>query len=129
MKIIRDGKIPNSIKFKCDKCGCVFTAGSGEFEFVDKYDKPINTNIANRVKCQCPCCLHEVFKNRKDDSKKHKDHKIRNTIYLISVSIFVFIVLMASIYNKNVGMCILSSTMMILSGVVAASYAINDSDI
>lgn len=126
MKIIRDGKIPSSIKFKCDKCGCVFTAGSGEFEFVDKYNKPINTNIANRVKCQCPCCLREVIKNRKDDKKKNNHYKIRNTIYLISISVFAFISL---IYSKNVGMCILSFMMMILSGVVAALYIINDSDI
>ena len=41
MKIIKDGDIPNKVKFKCDKCNCVFVAGAGEFEFVDKYDKPI----------------------------------------------------------------------------------------
>lgn len=129
MKIIRDGKIPSSIKFKCDKCGCIFTAGSGEFEFVNKYNEPINTNIANRVKCQCPCCLHEVFKNRKADRTKNNHHEIRNTIYLISVSIFAFIVLMVSICSKNVGMCILSSVMMIVSGVVAELYIIDDSNI
>lgn len=129
MKIIRDGKIPSSVKFKCDKCGCVFTAGSGEFEFVDKYNKPINTNIANRVKCQCPCCLHDVFKNRKAESKKNNHHEIRNTIYLISVSIFAFIVLMVSICSKNVGMCILSSITTIMTALAAVLYTIEDSDI
>ena len=129
MKIIRDGKIPNSIKFKCDKCGCVFTAGSGEFEFVDKYNKPINTNISNRVKCQCPCCLYEVIKNRKADRKKNNHHKIRNTIYLISISVFAFIALIVSIYDKNIGMCLLSSITTIMTALAAALYTIENSDI
>lgn len=128
MKIIRDGKIPSSIKFKCDKCGCIFTAGSGEFEFVDKYNKPINTNIANRVKCQCPCCLHEVIKNRKAESKKNNHRKIRNMVYLISMSIFALIVLISSCSN-NISICILSFIMMMVSGVAIGLYIIENSDI
>ena len=127
MKIIKDGDIPNKVKFKCDKCNCVFIAGAGEFEFVDKYDKPINTNVGKRMKTQCPYCLHEVFKDKtkngieKDTVKKLR--KIRNTIYLSSFSVFEFINLMVYFLNKFVIMSILSAVLCVLSLIVAILYA------
>ena len=127
MKIIKDGDIPNKVKFKCDKCNCVFVAGAGEFEFVDKYDKPINTNVGKRMKTQCPYCLHEVFKDKtknsieKDTVKKLR--KIRNTVYLSSFSVFEFINLMIYFLNKFVIMSILSAILCVLSLIVAILYA------
>lgn len=127
MKIIKDGDIPNKVKFKCDKCNCVFVAGAGEFEFVDKYDKPINTNVGKRMKTQCPYCLHEVFKDKtknsieKDTVKKLR--KIRNTVYLSSFSVFEFINLMIYFLNKFVIMSILSAILCVLSLIVVILYA------
>lgn len=127
MKIIKDGDIPNKVKFKCDKCNCVFVAGAGEFEFVDKYDKPINDNVGKRMKTQCPYCLHEVFKDKtknsieKDTVKKLR--KIRNTVYLSSFSVFEFINLMIYFLNKFVIMSILSAILCVLSLIVAILYA------
>lgn len=126
MKIIKDGNIPNKVKFKCDKCNCVFVAGAGEFEFVDKYDKPINTNVGNRMMAQCPCCLHEVFKDKtKDGIEKDtvkKLRKIRNTIYLSSFSVFEFINFMVYFLNKFIIMSIISLILCALSMIVAILY-------
>ena len=127
MKIIKDGDIPNKVKFKCDKCNCIFVAGAGEFEFVDKYDKPINTNVGKRMKTQCPYCLHEVFKDKtKDGTEKDtvkKLRKIRNTVYLSIFPVVLFINLMVYFLNKFVIMSILSATLCILSLIVAILYA------
>lgn len=127
MKIIKDGDIPNKVKFKCDKCNCVFVAGAGEFEFVDKYDKPINDNVGKRMKTQCPYCLHEVFKDKtknsieKDTVKKLR--KIRNTVYLSSFSVFEFINLMIYFLNKFVIMSIISFILCAYSIIVVILYA------
>lgn len=127
MKIIKDGNIPDKVKFRCDKCNCVFVAGAGEFEFVDKYDKPINTNVGKRMKTQCPYCLHEVFKDKtkngieKDTVKKLR--KIRNTVYLSMFPLVLFINCMVYFLNKFVIMSILSATLCVLSLIVAILYA------
>ena len=127
MKIIKDGDIPNKVKFKCDKCNCVFVAGAGEFEFVDKYDKPINDNVGKRMKTQCPYCLHEVFKDKtknsieKDTVKKLR--KIRNTIYLSMFPVFLFIDHLVYICNEFVIMSVLSAILCVLSLIVAILYA------
>ena len=127
MKIIKDGNIPNKVKFKCDKCNCVFVAGAGEFEFVDKYDKPINTNIGKRMKTQCPYCLHEVFKDKtkngieKDTVKKLR--KIRNTVYLSMFPVILFINCMVYLLNKFAIMSIISFILCALSMLVAILYA------
>ena len=127
MKIIKDGDIPNKVKFKCDKCNCVFIAGAGEFEFVDKYDKPINTNVGKRMKTQCPYCLHEVFKDKtKDGIEKDtvkKLRKIRNTVYLSMFPLVLFINCMVYFLNKFVIMSILSLVLFVLSLIVAILYA------
>lgn len=127
MKIVRDGNIPNKVKFKCDKCNCVFVAGAGEFEFVDRAGKPINDNVGNRMMAQCPCCLHEVFKDKtKDGIEKDtvkKLRKIRNTIYLSSFSVFEFINFMVYFLNKFVIMSIISFILCALSMIVAILYA------
>ena len=127
MKIIKDGNIPNKVKFKCDKCNCVFVAGAGEFEFVDKYDKPINTNVGKRMKTQCPYCLHEVFKDKtKDGIEKDtvkKLRKIRNTAYLSMFPLVLFINCMVYFLNKFVIMSILSLVLCVLSLIVAILYA------
>ena len=127
MKIIKDGNIPNKVKFKCDKCNCVFVAGAGEFEFVDKYDKPINTNIGKRMKTQCPYCLHEVFKDKtkngieKDTVKKLR--KIRNTVYLSMFPVILFINCMVYLLNKFAIMSIISFILCALSMLVVILYA------
>ena len=127
MKIIKDGDIPNKVKFKCDKCNCVFVAGAGEFEFVDKYDKPINTNVGKRMKTQCPYCLHEVFKDKtkngieKDTVKKLR--KIRNTVYLSMFPVVLFINFMVYLLNKFAIMSIISFILCALSMLVAILYA------
>ena len=127
MKIIKDGDIPNKVKFKCDKCNCVFVAGAGEFEFVDKYDKPINTNVGKRMKTQCPYCLHEVFKDKtKDGIEKDtvkKLHKIRNTVYLSMFPVVLFINFMVYLLNKFAIMSIISFILCALSLIVAILYA------
>ena len=127
MKIIKDGNIPNKVKFKCDKCNCVFVAGAGEFEFVDKYDKPINDNVGKRMKTQCPYCLHEVFKDKtKDGIEKDtvkKLRKIRNTAYLSMFPLVLFINCMVYFLNKFVIMSILSLVLCVLSLIVAILYA------
>ena len=127
MKIIKDGNIPNKVKFKCNKCNCVFVAGAGEFEFVDRDDKPINANVGNRMMAQCPCCLHEVFKDKtKDGIEKDtvkKLRKIRNTIYLLSFSVFEFINFMVYFLNKFIIMSIISLILCALSMIVAILYA------
>ena len=127
MKIIKDGNIPNKVKFKCDKCNCVFVAGAGEFEFVDKYDKPINTNVGKRMKTQCPYCLHEVFKDKtknsieKDTVKKLR--KIRNTVYLSMFPVVLFINFMVYLLNKFAIMSIISFILCALSLIIAILYA------
>lgn len=127
MKIIKDGDIPNKVKFKCDKCNCVFVAGAGEFEFVDKYDKPINTNVGKRMKTQCPYCLHEVFKDKtKDGIEKDtvkKLRKIRNTVYLSMFPVVLFINCMVYLLNKFAIMSIISFILCALSMIVAILYA------
>ena len=127
MKIIKDGDIPNKVKFKCDKCNCVFVAGAGEFEFVDKYDKPINTNVGKRMKTQCPYCLHEVFKDKtKDGIEKDtvkKLRKIRNTVYLSMFPVVLFINFMVYLLNKFAIMSIISFILCALSLIVAILYA------
>lgn len=127
MKIIKDGNIPNKVKFKCDKCNCVFVAGAGEFEFVDKYDKPINANVGNRMMAQCPCCLHEVFKDKtKDGIEKDtvkKLRKIRNTVYLSMFPVVLFINCMVYLLNKFAIMSIISFILCALSMLVAILYA------
>ena len=127
MKIIKDGNIPDKVKFKCDKCNCVFVAGAGEFEFVDKYDKPVNTNVGKRMKTQCPYCLHEVFKDKtkngieKDTVKKLR--KIRNTVYLSMFPVVLFINCMVYLLNKFAIMSIISFILCALSLIVAILYA------
>ena len=127
MKIVKDGDIPNKVKFKCDKCNCVFVAGAGEFEFVDKYDKPINTNVGKRMKTQCPYCLHEVFKDKtknsieKDTVKKLR--KIRNTVYLSMFPVVLFINFMVYLLNKFAIMSIISFILCALSLIIAILYA------
>ena len=135
MKIIKDGDIPNKVKFKCDKCNCVFVAGAGEFEFVDKYDKPINTNVGKRMKTQCPYCLHEVFKDKTKDSIEKdtvkKLRKIRNTVYLSIFPVVLFINFMVYLLNKFAIMSIISFILCALSLIVAILYAadlIDDDD-
>lgn len=127
MKIIKDGNIPDKVKFKCDKCNCVFVAGAGEFEFVDKYDKPINTNVGKRMKTQCPYCLHEVFKDKtKDGIEKDtvkKLRKIRNTVYLSMFPVILFINCMVYLLNKFAIMSIISFILCALSLIVAILYA------
>lgn len=127
MKIIKDGNIPDKVKFKCDKCNCVFVAGAGEFEFVDKYDKPINTNVGKRMKTQCPYCLHEVFKDKtKDGIEKDtvkKLRKIRNTVYLSIFPVVLFINFMVYLLNKFAIMSIISFILCALSLIVAILYA------
>ena len=127
MKIIKDGNIPDKVKFKCDKCNCVFVAGVGEFEFVDKYDKPINTNVGKRMKTQCPYCLHEVFKDKtKDGIEKDtvkKLRKIRNTVYLSMFPVILFINCMVYLLNKFAIMSIISFILCALSLIVAILYA------
>ena len=127
MKIIKDGDIPDKVKFKCDKCNCVFVAGAGEFEFVDKYDKPINDNVGKRMKTQCPCCLHEVFKDKtKDGIEKDtvkKLRKIRNTVYLSMFPVILFINCMVYLLNKFAIMSIISFILCALSMLVAILYA------
>lgn len=127
MKIIKDGNIPNKVKFKCDKCNCVFVAGAGEFEFVDKYDKPINDNVGKRMKTQCPYCLHEVFKDKtKDGIEKDtvkKLRKIRNTVYLSMFPVILFINCMVYLLNKFAIMSIISFILCALSMLVAILYA------
>ena len=127
MKIIKDGDIPNKVKFKCDKCNCVFVAGAGEFEFVDKYDKPINTNVGKRMKTQCPYCLHEVFKDKtKDGIEKDtvkKLRKIRNTVYLSMFPVVLFINFMVYLLNKFAIMSIISFILCALSLIIAILYA------
>ena len=127
MKIIKDGDIPNKVKFKCDKCNCVFVAGAGEFEFVDKYDKPINDNVGKRMKTQCPYCLHEVFKDKtKDGIEKDtvkKLRKIRNTVYLSMFPVILFINCMVYLLNKFAIMSIISFILCALSIIVAILYA------
>ena len=127
MKIIKDGDIPNKVKFKCNKCNCVFVAGAGEFEFVDKYDKPINTNVGKRMKTQCPYCLHEVFKDKtknsieKDTVKKLR--KIRNIIYLSMFPVVLFINCIVYFLNKFAIMSILSFILCAYSIIVVILYA------
>ena len=127
MKIIKDGDIPNKVKFKCDKCNCVFVAGAGEFEFVDKYDKPINTNVGKRMKTQCPYCLHEVFKDKtknsieKDTVKKLR--KIRNIIYLSMFPVVLFINCIVYFLNKFAIMSIISFILCAYSIIVVILYA------
>ena len=127
MKIIKDGNIPDKVKFKCDKCNCVFVAGAGEFEFVDKYDKPINTNVGKRMKTQCPYCLHEVFKDKtKDGIEKDtvkKLRKIRNTVYLSMFPVVLFINFMVYLLNKFAIMSIISFILCALSLIIAILYA------
>lgn len=127
MKIIKDGDIPNKVKFKCDKCNCVFVAGAGEFEFVDKYDKPINTNVGKRMKTQCPYCLHEVFKDKtKNSIEKYtvkKLRKIRNTVYLSMFPVVLFINFMVYLLNKFAIMSIISFILCALSLIIAILYA------
>ena len=127
MKIIKDGNIPDKVKFKCDKCNCVFVAGAGEFEFVDKYDKPINDNVGKRMKTQCPYCLHEVFKDKtKDGIEKDtvkKLRKIRNTVYLSIFPVVLFINFMVYLLNKFAIMSIISFILCALSLIVAILYA------
>ena len=127
MKIIKDGDIPNKVKFKCDKCNCVFVAGAGEFEFIDKYDKPINDNVGKRMKTQCPYCLHEVFKDKtKDGIEKDtvkKLRKIRNTAYLSMFPVILFINCMVYLLNKFAIMSIISFILCALSLIVAILYA------
>ena len=127
MKIIKDGDIPDKVKFKCDKCNCVFVAGAGEFEFVDKYDKPINTNVGKRMKTQCPYCLHEVFKDKTKDSIEKdtvkKLRKIRNTVYLSMFPVVLFINFMVYLLNKFAIMSIISCILCALSLIVAILYA------
>ena len=127
MKIIKDGDIPNKVKFKCNKCNCVFVAGAGEFEFVDKYDKPINTNVGKRMKTQCPYCLHEVFKDKtknsieKDTVKKLR--KIRNIIYLSMFPVVLFINYIVYFLNKFAIMSIISFILCAYSIIVVILYA------
>lgn len=127
MKIIKDGDIPNKVKFKCDKCNCVFVAGAGEFEFVDKYDKPINDNVGKRMKTQCPYCLHEVFKDKtknsieKDTVKKLR--KIRNIIYLSMFPVVLFINCIVYFLNKFAIMSIISFILCAYSIIVVILYA------
>lgn len=132
MKIIKDGNIPDKVKFKCDKCSCVFVAGTGEFEFVDRDGKPINANVGKRTMAQCPCCLHAVFKDKtKDGIEKdtvEKLRKIRNTIYLSSFSVFEFINFMVYFLNKFVIMSIISLILCTLSMIVAILYAADTLD-
>ena len=127
MKIIKDGDIPDKVKFKCDKCNCVFVAGAGEFECVDKYDKPINDNVGKRMKTQCPYCLHEVFKDKtKDGIEKDtvkKLRKIRNTVYLSMFPVVLFINFMVYLLNKFAIMSIISFILCALSLIVAILYA------
>lgn len=64
MKIIKDGKIPSTVKrFKCTRCGCVFEADKGEYKSEIYFEGKI-------FYCKCPCCkedtIHDITKFSKE---------------------------------------------------------------
>ena len=56
MKIIKEGKIPTTIKrFYCSNCGCVFECERGEYKY---YDDPLDGGY---YIAKCPTCRERVY--------------------------------------------------------------------
>lgn len=52
MKIIKNGdkkRLSKDKKFRCEKCGCIFVAGGGEYRVGSHYNELYYV-------AQCPCC-------------------------------------------------------------------------
>ena len=63
MKIIKEGKIPTTIKrFYCDNCGCVFECEKGEYTY---YGGHRNSDYYT---AKCPTCGKLV------QTVRHKEH-------------------------------------------------------
>lgn len=62
MRIIEPGDPRKALDirvFKCLKCGCVFEAERGEYEFGNQLDPG--------PYCQCPCCGYTVHQSLDDE--------------------------------------------------------------
>lgn len=57
MKIIKPGKIPETKRFECRKCGCIFEATNSE------YEEEKDTDCADIYywAINCPCCREKVI--------------------------------------------------------------------
>ena len=53
MKIIKQGNYNPIKRFECDKCGCVFEAEKGEYQFLPFKE--------NEYLCKCPTCENFVW--------------------------------------------------------------------
>lgn len=60
MKIIKEGKIPEIIEHKCDKCGTIF-------EYDERND--FHTDCCGNEVLNCPLCKEEISKERLDRLK------------------------------------------------------------
>lgn len=62
VKIVKPGRVKKQdpIYFKCENCGCIFTAD-------DKDDYELEFTLRNEVdlKIHCPCCGETVYKEEK----------------------------------------------------------------
>ena len=71
MKIVKPGKLPDSIAFTCSVCGCEYEADSKDYMLSDIM--LIGNKIVNRIyTCNCPCCgwsntnTNSIFKLKED---------------------------------------------------------------
>lgn len=60
IKIIKPGKKPETFRFECPDCGCVFEADRGD------YEKGYSMGIGSYLRIYCPVCKRAVYRLRNE---------------------------------------------------------------
>ena len=96
MKVNKHGNLikKRTHKFKCNNCGCKYTAYTGEWGYCDEYGHP-KVNPTDYVSCQCPECGNLDYIQWRDKFKdwceKHADLMLLFASLIMFLLFFVFI--------------------------------------
>lgn len=107
MEILKESKkshFDGPVKFKCDKCGCVFKANDVEYMYLSPsrayrgghWINVISDAPTDRILTECPSCSHKLEKSYKS-SKSEYMREVNYVRVIIILDIVVLISLLSII--------------------------------